>query len=603
MQATDQNFASTFPSNTTYMIPNFQRSYVWQESNLYSFASSLLDACNKARNSAPGSQYEYFMGTIMTKRNFNTSGSGIYFDIIDGQQRITTFVLLFKAMSVVYNNPSIFDSFYFFPSYKNNSKQDIEKFQPNPKIKTLFEKIIKCNSPMLDENGSVPTKSLSRNQQKGLPKIIFAYNYLCDFLKRHYTNPSIYPIDPDLVNTCVKFVYMELYVTDSPQVYFDCINSLGVSLTCGELVKNFITTDQTAFSNWMSTFEGTRKDVEFWNQSITTGRNSNTNLDRFLSYFIQVIAYETKNINADDKKKFASAKKDDKDIANNIKVYTDKYLNNNIVALMQQLSKYATVYQKLDLVDSGKSSKLMLHSTIDEKLSRLGYLISKFDVTTVIPYVLYVYNNANANDAMDIIDYLESYLIRRKLDATSNDKNFNRFFVEILIGNSVVTLSQLKFYTQGRNSTTDNPTDQQILSNLNMLEYPKTNEVPKALMFMLEMELNGHPQVLLVPDDYTLEHLMPQKPKNGWPIPHNNTYKLGNMAIITQSLNSSISNGLWQDKLNGITKKKKIYPGLKTCGGGLATLINVLNINSWSDSEIDKRTTNLINEFLNRWKY
>jgi hypothetical protein len=135
-----------------------------------------------------------------------------------------------------------------------------------------------------------------------------------------------------------------------------------------------------------------------------------------------------------------------------------------------------------------------------------------------------------------------------------------------------------------------------------MLEFRSTNDVPKALMFMLEMKLNGSPQLLLVPDCYTLEHLMPQKP-NLWPVPHNNIYKLGNMAIITQSLNSSISNGLWHDKLNGITKKKKFYPGLISCGGGLATLLNVLKISSWSDSEIDKRTTNLIKEFLNIWKY
>ena len=601
MQAKDQNFALTFPNNTTYMIPNFQRSYVWQESNLYSFVSSLLDACNKARSSAPGFPYEYFMGTIMTKRNPSTFGSRTCFDIIDGQQRITTFVLLFKAMSVVYNSPAIFDSFYYFPLYTGTGTQNVEKFQPNPNIATLFGKIIKCISLILDENG-VPAKSLSKKQQKGLPKIIFAYNYLCDFLKCHYTNSSIYPIDPNLVNTCVKFVYMELSALDLPQVYFDCINSLGVSLTCGELVKNFISTDQTAFSNWMSTFEGTNAIAKFWNQSITIGRNSHTNLDRFLLYFIQVIAYETKNIDANDKKRFALANKEDKDIANNIKIYTAKYLKNNIVELMRQLSKYATVYKTLNVANSGKSSTLRLQSTIDEKLSRLGYLVSKFDVTTIIPYVLYVCNNASANDAMEIMDYLESYLIRRKLDSTSDDKNFNRFFRETLIGNAVVTLAQLKFYTQGYGAKTDNPTDNQILSNLNMLEFRSTNDVPKALMFMLEMKLNGSPQLLLVPDCYTLEHLMPQKP-NLWPVPHNNIYKLGNMAIITQSLNSSISNGLWHDKLNGITKKKKYYPGLINCGGGLATLSNVLKINSWSDSEIDKRTTSLIKEFLNIWKY
>ena len=144
MQAKDQNFALTFPNNTTYMIPNFQRSYVWQESNLYSFVSSLLEACNKARSSAPGFPYEYFMGTIMTKRNPSTFGSRTCFDIIDGQQRITTFVLLFKAMSVVYNSPAIFDSFYYFPLYTGTGTQNVEKFQPNPNVATLFGKIIKC---------------------------------------------------------------------------------------------------------------------------------------------------------------------------------------------------------------------------------------------------------------------------------------------------------------------------------------------------------------------------------------------------------------------------------------------------------------------------
>ena len=125
-----------------------------------------------------------------------------------------------------------------------------------------------------------------------------------------------------------------------------------------------------------------------------------------------------------------------------------------------------------------------------------------------------------------------------------------------------------------------------------------TNEKARGILYLLESklrEIDGSLTILHPYTKYTLEHLMPQDWETNWPLPDdlnevekfefkNNRNKaiatLGNMAIITQSLNSKVSNNQWKKKLDG---------GLKVKAGDLLTMKDVINQSEWDETTIASR--------------
>ena len=90
---------------------------------------------------------------------------------------------------------------------------------------------------------------------------------------------------------------------------------------------------------------------------------------------------------------------------------------------------------------------------------------------------------------------------------------------------------------------------------------------------------------------------MPQKWMTNWPLPEEGNADwrmhlvrtLGNCTMITQSLNSSISNDQWSVKLEGKNNKG----GLKVYANGLLTLDGVLTLNEWNEECIIERSKQL----------
>lgn len=73
-----------------YQIPDYQRPYSWNKEHVSELLSDLVDAFQKDR------QEEYFCGSLVLVKN------GDRYDVIDGQQRLTTFTILFCVLRDFY---------------------------------------------------------------------------------------------------------------------------------------------------------------------------------------------------------------------------------------------------------------------------------------------------------------------------------------------------------------------------------------------------------------------------------------------------------------------------------------------------------------------
>ena len=75
-----------------YNVPDYQREYVWQEKEVVRLLDDIVDEMYG------NSKTEYFVGTIIvTPRESNNQ-----YDVIDGQQRLTTFYLILCAMKALF---------------------------------------------------------------------------------------------------------------------------------------------------------------------------------------------------------------------------------------------------------------------------------------------------------------------------------------------------------------------------------------------------------------------------------------------------------------------------------------------------------------------
>lgn len=80
------------PTVITYQIPIYQRNYAWGKDEIAALVSDILDAQQAGRD-------VYYIGTLVTfDRGEQT------FEVIDGQQRLTTLFLILKALGVSFHN-------------------------------------------------------------------------------------------------------------------------------------------------------------------------------------------------------------------------------------------------------------------------------------------------------------------------------------------------------------------------------------------------------------------------------------------------------------------------------------------------------------------
>lgn len=93
LNAEQKNLMKLFKSSETYIIPPYQRPYSWELKECRQLYDDIVDAFNHQTDR------EYFVGTIIlaVADNADTDCPRI----VDGQQRMTTFWLMFKALSVL----------------------------------------------------------------------------------------------------------------------------------------------------------------------------------------------------------------------------------------------------------------------------------------------------------------------------------------------------------------------------------------------------------------------------------------------------------------------------------------------------------------------
>jgi uncharacterized protein with ParB-like and HNH nuclease domain len=518
---------------------------------------------------------DYFLGTLILKQSATNTDKGIGDKriVIDGQQRLTTLILFLKVLSMRSDKT---DEFKRIARIRENNISIRHNF---------FD--CKCFEEIVNQSYLAPVDYDSR--------LAKAYSYFLGHIDKDRYN--LYEILDHIV-----FVGIDLDSDEDEQVIFDTINSLGVSLTTGELLKNYVFSQETIDryeSIWKPVFEADEDTINYWNSVTTLGRLQRLNLETFLFAYLHIkINDPALNFSTADKAKFRSSE----DLFNQYKEYfrLSKVSKEQFV---DDLADYAKLYRKY-------ISPMYLDEEVPAEwgFERLNVIIFGLDTTTLIPYLLFVLKNqANPAEQRNISRVLESYIMRRLICKSSNE-NYSDLFSLNLISGQILTASALIDFLMKKDDDTSlaMPKDSALKDGIQKNEL--TNSRAKGVLYLLESKLRDdkHSTSLKSFNGYSLEHLLPKKWKlDSWPLDgtieeRNQVLKtLGNLAIIPIRLNSSISNKAWTVKKNGYGDKH----GLLYYADGLETMKGPLKADAWNEDSISERADWIFSKAKDVWQF
>ena len=107
-----------FLNNRVLKIPFFQRGYVWNESNWQRFFDDIANVASLPEGETPE---KYFLGSIILKDAGFKNGCQ-QFNVIDGQQRLTTIVMFMKALYLALGRDDMFRNGFMQMSLTGESK-------------------------------------------------------------------------------------------------------------------------------------------------------------------------------------------------------------------------------------------------------------------------------------------------------------------------------------------------------------------------------------------------------------------------------------------------------------------------------------------------
>lgn len=559
-----------FNNATLVEVPFFQRSYVWKE-DLWSRLLEDMEYVVKTRK-------PHFLGSIILKMG-RAPRPGEQFSscrtIVDGQQRLTTFLIFLKVLCMKQGQTVMFD-------YQFRIMGQMVALRHGRNDVDAFEKIMATEAPQ-----ELP------NPEPG-SRVIEAFNY---FVK----NMDEAKLDIMAIMMNTQFVRIDLDVDEDEQQIFDTINSLGVNLTTSELLKNYFFSRETVseyVSKWESVFEKDDEAKVYWNSEIETGRIKRALIDIFFDAYFQLFVQDKKyNIANEDKILYARVDK----LALSYQHFINTYCGGNKNIILGQMKDYAFCFMQ-----TFRPDLCGMNTPAGCGIERLNVVVFGLKTSTLIPYVLYIAKNVfDEEERNRMYGVLESYIMRRMVVHAST-KNYNNLFTSLILNSVLDTDSLRTRLKSGNDVTTYIPDDDELRSGFEKSKL--VNLQSRGVIYLIESRIRpeNSSTVLLGFNNYSLEHMMPKKWRNNWsPCESEEDEKkrdtllltLGNLAIIPQALNASIRDENWKIKKAG--KGNKL--GLDICAAGLITVHNALQKEEWTEIDIKERSAWLCDQARTIW--
>ncbi|SFI36747.1 DUF262 domain-containing protein [Nitrosomonas sp. Nm34] len=621
MQPTNVNVSTLFGNKIQFRIPLFQRHYVWGlEDQWQPLWEDIQEKSNQRLQQQKRGKFSHFTGAIVIQQKSTNVDEVPKYEIIDGQQRLTTFQIILCALreicaSLEFKEISDEVNNYILNKGMLSKEYDGEQYKLIP---TEFDRFsLKCIV-----EGSASDTLVGKKGQ-----ILSAYTYFRQMINIYATGDrnKLLSLFHAVLND-FGIVQILIDSDDEPEMIFESLNGRGKALLQFDLLRNnlFLRTRiseedrDTLYQDYWSHFEN-----NYWETEVMLGRKKEALSEHFFQHFLM-------------------AKLGTDSVTPLFKVYQRQYRKNLLGDQnsssyeLSELSRYSKVYK--EIIDCNTES--------DIGLPMRFYKI--FDITSLHPFILFLVNESKAtkDEIALIFRILESYTIRRILCTTQGHKNYNKFFSDVIRkfnGNKICVNSFVEYLSDQNSDTAKWPDDRDVQSALNgnWSKIGVNKNVLRYILYRIELlsrDENRFTENNNLPfKQFTLEHILPQKWRENWQLPfsgssisfnelfseeykkndplwellpskeglvdpsYSEAYELalerdnliqsiGNLTIVTGPLNSSLSNAHFLDK------KESLF-----FNSTLMLSKEISKCENWNLTEIRERERNLVVKFCKIW--
>ena len=544
MDANEAKLQAILNSPNRYIVPVFQRYYSWELKNWEQLWQDIVDTFEATQKNK---QVTHFMGSLVFIPLKSLPNVLPTFQIIDGQQRMMTITLLLCALRNVVRNlgfeefaREINDTYLIHPY-----KYGLERYRVFPRHQDKEDFQIAITGE--DEPGNRVGEALSffTSRMIAHPYLVSESN-LREFLQ--------------VIVSKLEFVHITLD-NENPYQIFKSLNSTGVDLSEGDLIRNYVFMSLTPEKQ-------EEFDEQYWKPLEMKFCDEKGNLDNnLISTFFRDFLMR----NGDYVRQMETYQSFEK-----------KYPTSKLFAyqLVSELHRSADFYNIIRGKNPHKNGK------VQEALVKLREL----DSSTTYPLVLKLMLLELSEDELEkAINWLSSFILRRFI-CQETSRAYGSWFVTACGELKDNPIREFIKFLIAKGFPKDARFKEQLLS------FPLYGRrYTKSILTQIEESL-GHKEPVILKNT-EIEHIMPQTLNHDW------VEELGPDAdTVHERLLNTIGN-LTLTGYNGPLSNKPFAVKKETYADSNITLTkDIVKYEHWDESSILHRAETLIELVVKIWK-
>ncbi len=580
---------------TTYHIPLYQRDYKWSELEIDDF---IHDAFEASRNNK-----QRFYGTVLLSEDAPQHDKYIQENslyVIDGQQRLTTTLLILAAMRHIAIELSDKCKEAFSVATRLNDRITVEgpKQTREPRLianrvnshfmAALLSESTMSRSDVAQQFDSIKDKKVQKRCEPLFAAYDYCYRYLRDAVVKEVVGVIVAEESTATINEFLstaddfqvattflesfrnhflkQSMIVKIQITDWMESFelFDGLNNRGMELAAKDVLKNVILS--RAASSGESLVDKVEKEWQKFDDY-----TSKFDFTKFLRHWLLL-------------------ENEDVTLGGATRLFVSITQNEPPLDTVGRLNDAALFYSAIDDPSPALTS--------DKKELRHYINLKTMTAQRVRPIMLAaLLKNVNQKELCQLLNALEILQFRRSAICQMDNKTLEATVQKIA--------SQL--FKDGPSGAKKAITEIEKLSppdEVFRLNFENKSGMPSGIARYLLLKIEnylrlsaGQPDI--DSDDVTLEHILPQEPLQHWKLdpsrPENKALigRIGNLTLLTGKVNAAASN-------LGFSEKKKQYGGQEH-----SLLINksVVGEAKWGPEEISERQKNLGQIALQVWKH
>lgn len=584
------SFRKLFEGNIQFVIPFFQRGYAWKQEQWKQLFDDIDDEIiNELTENDDYKDYEHFFSSIVVMAKSNNELGLQKFDIIDGQQRITTiYIILSVIQKLLLERSQEQNDIIYTDSLTRYLKNELS-FGEEDDYKKL--KVFSAKGDRL------ATYKMLFNTDPQSPYVMIDNQFLnhktqVDALHEWLLRANKYKLSSktteelillsNIILDCLKVVWIPLERdSNNAQAIFESLNARGTPLDASELLCNYI------FRGLSSKAEHEVENLH--NKYWLFTKNKVENFDDYLMHLYSI--GQTKNIGKG-RKIYTFFKKSRSTIS-----------EEDSFAHLEEIKNMAKYYEliKNPIITEG----------IDKSVITLLSNIKTTSMDATIPFLMelireYIEEKVSLEKTVALLQEVLSMLVRIKITERSTVKVgqlFSSLYSKLKnVDNYIYTMHE-KFKEFDYFVSDDEFGNAFIERPL----YAKSNT---NFTRMILIELDKKNQIFGQLPDYntlnTIEHICPQngRDQSGWTEyldeDSNNEdltryiHTIGNLLLLSRPANSSASNNPFEEKVNN-------YPDLTYLDKDVKKVFN--DGKTWNIESIKDRSNRLTSIALKVWAW